>query len=101
MTNLFLSLLTVAAKITRPVLSLASSLGAFALLLLGSCVLLVISWIKLPLIWFGKQIKTGKKRYSDNVQLQRNIYWYFIMFNMRLRNHTYNVTTGLYDLKNG
>lgn len=81
-TTIFSLLLTVAMKITHPVVSLSHSVATFAvgiLLLLWSCVLLVISWIGVLLEWGGKQVDAGKKQYSENLQLQRNFYWYFII----------------------
>lgn len=83
MSSIFSLLLTVATKITHPVVFLGSSIAASAgdiLLLLGSCVLLFFSWIRLLLKWFGNQFKAGKKQYSENLQLQRNIYWYVLIY---------------------
>lgn len=79
---MFSLLLMVTMKVTHPVVSLGSSVATFAvgiLLLLWSCVLLGISWIGLLLEWCGKQYKAGKKQYSENLELQRNIYWYVII----------------------
>lgn len=83
MSSIFSMLLMFVTKITHPVVSLGSSAAAFAgaiLLILGSCVLLVTSWVWLFPKWVRKQVDAGKKQYSENLQLQRNIYWYVIIY---------------------